>query len=149
MNWIHRYYREKLRCKSREKETRSGNMNFDENIIDEPQGPLWQCVAGWAIIIWFVLSMWFMLGTLTGCTWQVPHQTTVTNNITITETHNTAAEGATIRNETPVEVSADVRPEQTAENTTKSGMWIVWLIVIGLAAGAGIWLYVKKQKDES
>jgi len=77
----------------------------------------------------------------------------ITDNRVIT-IHQTTLQGDNNIVKTDARVEAEVKPvitaepelKQEAELTTKSGMWIVWLVLIGLALAAGAYLYIKNRR---
>lgn len=88
----------------------------------------------------------FSILAIAGCTRQTPVQNTITNNYTVTNTTNIAGQGAHIDNTATATTQASIKPSQPSENVTKNGMWIVWLVIIGLAIAAGVFLYFKYKK---
>jgi hypothetical protein len=114
------------------------------------QTPIWQYLAGWVIIVFTVLGITAMLGTLTGCaTTAKPESTQITQqgspSIVVNPHCRENCGAATITTGDTTATSA-ATADQPVEQTTKSGMWTVWIIVIAMAAAAGAWFYIRKKK---
>jgi hypothetical protein len=65
------------------------------------------------------------------------------NRTTLQGDNNTAKVVARPEAEIKPSIEASPSARQDASQTTKSGMWIVWLVVLGLLLAAGAWLWWK------
>lgn len=90
---------------------------------------------------------------LFGCSSQQVQPTAPVYNITITHTDNSQTiTGENIKAEaiskTETHSKADIKPEVKAEaaQTTKNGLWIVWLVIIGLVLAGAAFVYWKFRK---
>jgi hypothetical protein len=125
-------------------------MEYNEKLASEVKNPVWEYIAGWCMIIATVAGIFWMLGTLTGCVDKVSpsaaqpvYNITDNSQTTIISGDNNRAEGGAVKAQSVASPSV----KQDAEQTTKSGMWIVWLVLILAAAGAGAWWYFSKKKE--
>jgi len=100
----------------------------------------------WLVIIVGIIAL-FCVCMLVGCgpkqepqSTQIVYQITDQRQITqiIGDNNTTMAKTASV-----AEQSAEPEVAQTTEATTKSGAWIVWLVLIALALGAGAFVYFR------
>jgi hypothetical protein len=96
--------------------------------------PFWVAVEDLAMLVGAVICFSLFITLAFGCTAQKPALTVPTVQI-VDNSQTTIIQGAHNRVESVATNDTTATPEvrQDAEQTTKSGMWIVWLALIATA----------------